>query len=117
MKGETQDRYHLIACVHRTGSEVNVGEILLVHIELKRRQGLIAGPDISCEIGKLFTSAEIDEMLIEILTEMHEDNPNGFLEEVDTKESYLMPTIVLGPSGERLTPKHLTEASVDKTST
>ena len=78
VKGESHDRCHLVPCVPRTGSGIEVRGILLRHLKIKRTQGLTSGTAISNEHGKLLFSREIDKMLIEILEDLYEDNPNEF---------------------------------------
>ena len=86
VKGETHDRCHLVPCVQVTGSGIEVRRILMRHLELKRSQGNINGPAISKVNGELYKSTEIDEMLIEILEELLDEDPNEFPAEVDTKD-------------------------------
>ena len=89
VKGETQDRCHLVPCVPVTGSGIEVKRILLRQLELKRSQGNVSGPVISHVNGDIYKSSEIDEILIEILEEMFEEDPNGFPSEVDTKDKLM----------------------------
>ena len=86
VKGEVHDRCHLVPCVWTTGSGIPVREILLRHLDLKRRQGITRGPAISDVKGNILKSTEIDEMLLEILEEMYEEDPDGFPAEIDSKE-------------------------------
>ena len=86
VKGETQDRCHLVPCVWSTGSGIPVRVVLTRHLELKRAQNIKFGPAILHEDATLMQSSEIDEMLLEVLEDMYNDNPNSFPGKIDSKE-------------------------------
>ena len=86
VKGETQDRCHLLPVVNITGSGINVKYLLDRHLALKRRQGLERGPGISNTKGEIMNSNEIDERLVELLEDMYDEDSTSFPAQVDSKE-------------------------------
>lgn len=56
VKGENQDRVHLIPCALVTKSGLKVHEILTRLIRLKAKLGFTAGPEISDSLGRIFTT-------------------------------------------------------------
>ena len=91
-KGEHQQSQHLIPCVNCTASGINVRAILRRLIQAKRNLGFKDGPAISDFKGNLLTTRDIDDMLIEALTNIYlEDKshfPADFVSETDIPSNY-----------------------------
>ena len=91
-KGEHQESQHLIPCVNCTESGINVRAILRRLIQTKRNLGFKDGPAISDFRGKLLTTRDLDDMLIEILTNIYlEDKtlfPPDIMSEEDISSNY-----------------------------
>ena len=78
VKGETADLAHLVPCVWVTSTGINVKGILARLLLDKRNLGFRDGPAISDEEGKLFTARDIDDMLLEILSNCYQENRDLF---------------------------------------
>ena len=86
IKGESNDRCHLLPCINITGSGINVKHVVTRHLELKASQSLTFGSAISNVKGEILNSNAIDELMQELLEEMYEENQDSFPAEVETKE-------------------------------
>ena len=73
VKGETQDRAHLLPSVKVTSSGLNVKECLRGLLTVKATCGLKDGPAISDEKGRMYRTKELDDMLHEVLIELFEE--------------------------------------------
>ena len=91
-KGEHQESQHLIPCVNTTKSGIEVRATLRKLIQEKRDLGFIDGPAISNFQGKLMTSKDLDEMLVESLTVIYLQDPSlfpgDFISQEDIPGSY-----------------------------
>ena len=87
IKGEHNDREHCIPCSSKTTSGIDVKFTVFRLMEEKRKLGFTSGPAISNTKGVLYTSSEIDDLLIEILEELFEEEPTLFPPVVDSKLS------------------------------
>ena len=87
VKGESADSAHLIPCVKITNSGINVKGILERLIKEKTSLGFLEGPAISDDTGKLFTMRDIDDMLLEVLTECYGEDRDMFPLDITTIES------------------------------
>ena len=77
-KGENQDYLHLIPCVNKTKSGLNIRNMLHRIIRLKQGIGFQDGPLISDRQGMLWSSTTIDEMMSEVLKEIFVNNKSLF---------------------------------------
>ena len=85
-KGEHQESQHLIPCVNCTESGINVRAILRRLIQTKRNLGFKDGPAISDFRGKLLTTRDLDDMLIEILTNIYLEDKTLFPPDIMSEE-------------------------------
>lgn len=86
VKGEHHRRLHLLPAVHITSSGINVKDTVLRVLKIKRKLNLKDGPLISNEKGILLPSRAVDDMLIEVLSEIFEESPDLFPGDVKTLE-------------------------------
>lgn len=91
-KGESDDMAHLIPCVERTTSGIDVRTVLARLIANKELLGLLDGPAISDAQGYVLDPAAIDEMFHELLIEIFQENKDLFPPEIEEenqiKENY-----------------------------
>jgi hypothetical protein len=86
IKGEHQDRCHLIPASAVTGSNIDVKfsvERLLQH---KANKGYRDGPAISDENGRLFPTRAIDDMLHEVLEDLFDSDRELFPPQIENEE-------------------------------
>ena len=69
-KGENHDYTHLVPCINKTASGLNMRNIFLRAIQAKESLGLNNGPLISDSRGILWTSQTIDKMMFEVLKDI-----------------------------------------------
>lgn len=86
VKGEQHDRCHLFPCAVVTSSGISVREWVWTLVEKKEMAGLTDGPAISDMLGKVRTSSQLDEQLVEILEEVFDDTPSLFPASVGSRE-------------------------------
>ena len=79
MKGEHEIRCHILPCVVKTNSGINVRDSLFRLMNTKLAQGLIDGPAISNINRTLFSTRVMSDCLHEALKEIYK-----------TKEFYLL---------------------------
>jgi hypothetical protein len=78
IKGETNDRDHLLPCVPVTSSGVNVKESVKRLIDFKRTRGFVNGPAISDLSGHVFTHRALNDSLLEVLEELFDSHRELF---------------------------------------
>ena len=78
LKGEASIREHLIPCINVTRSGIGVKNIVLRLIQLKEIEGNKDGPAISDERGYLLPTRDLDQLLLEILIDIHGKEPSLF---------------------------------------
>lgn len=86
IKGEKDDIAHLIPCVEKTGSGLNVRSILGRLMLTRLNQNWKFGPAIADRYGKVFTTQVLDDMLHEILLNIFQDEPTMFPSTVKGEE-------------------------------
>ena len=86
VKGETFDRAHLLPCVHRTSSGIDVRSTIERLLEVKNKMGHKDGPAISDEHGKMFNVRDLDDMLHDVLVDLFDLKRNLFPEDIKTVE-------------------------------
>ena len=77
-KGEHQDSEQLIPCVNETKSGIKVRDTLRTLLKEKLKLGFRDGPAISDHRGKLMTSRELDDILLDSLSQLYEQDPTMF---------------------------------------
>ena len=85
-KGEHQESQHLIPCVNETKSGIKIRDTLRRLIKDKRLLGFADGPAISDSKGKLLTSRDLDDMLIESLVQINSQDPSLFPGDFSSEE-------------------------------
>lgn len=85
-KGESGDISHLIPCVEVTNSGLKIRETLSLLIRSKGAFGLCFGPAMCNHKGVLYKTFELDEMLIDVLEEIHQDDPHSFPPDILSRE-------------------------------
>jgi hypothetical protein len=86
IKGESNDWDHLLPCVAVTSSGVDVKSSLERLMALKKRKGLVDGPAISDEAGRVFTTRDLLESLTEILEDLFDSDRRLFPVDITSKE-------------------------------
>jgi hypothetical protein len=86
IKGETNDRDHLLPCVLTTSSGVDVKASLERLMSLKATKGFTDGPAISDLDGRVFSTRDLTESFLEILEELFESDRGLFPADVVSKE-------------------------------
>jgi hypothetical protein len=87
IKGETDDRDHLLPCVPITSSGINVRETVSRLIEFKRSRGIIDGPAISDVAGDVLSHQALNDSLLEVLEELFDSHRELFPPSVPDKET------------------------------
>ena len=77
-KGENHDYTHLVSCVNKTSSGLNIRNILHRAIQLKDKLGYQDGPLVSDQKGLLWSSRNIDEMMTDVLKEIYQKDKTLF---------------------------------------
>ena len=77
-KGENHDYTHLVPCVNKTSSGLNIRNILHRAIQLKDKLGYQDGPLVSDQKGLLWSSRNIDEMMTDVLKEIYQKDKTLF---------------------------------------
>ena len=70
VKGKSNDRDHLLLCVHTTSSGVEVKVSLERLMDLKTTQGFVDGPAISDPGGRAYSTRDMSDSLIEVLEDL-----------------------------------------------
>ena len=78
IKGEVNDRNHLIPCANKTKSGINVKSIVNELVREKQKLGFHTGPAISDIKGKVLNSTKLNIYLLDILEECFKDNASLF---------------------------------------
>jgi hypothetical protein len=78
IKGEHQDRCHLLPCATKTSSGINVKEWVHALLQEKKSHGQVDGPMFSLLNNVIITTHALDDMLTEILEEIYDMNPESF---------------------------------------
>jgi hypothetical protein len=86
IKGETNDRDHLLPFVPVTSSGVDVKSSLERLLALKSRKGLVDGPAISDEAGRAYSTKDMTDSLLEILEDLFESDRGMFPADIVSKE-------------------------------
>jgi hypothetical protein len=86
VKGETNDRDHLLPCVPITASGVNVKESLKRLMSHKKSLGFTDGPAISDFNGRSFSTRDMTESLADILEDLFDSDRSLFPPDINTKE-------------------------------
>jgi hypothetical protein len=86
VKGESNDRDHLLPCVPVTSSGVNVKRSLQRLMELKKSQGFVDGPAISDLGGRVYSTSDMSDSLTEVLEDLFDDERFLFPADITSKE-------------------------------
>jgi hypothetical protein len=86
IKGEHSERCHLMPCVRKTSSGINVAFWLDTLRKHKQNLGFTDGPAISDMRGRVLSCASIDDSLQEILDEIWETDPSLYPSQITKKE-------------------------------
>jgi hypothetical protein len=86
IKGESDDRDHLLPCVPVTSSGVEVRSSVARLLEFKRARGQITGPAISDINGRVFSHRVMNDALLEILEELFDSHRELFPPSISSKE-------------------------------
>jgi hypothetical protein len=89
VKGEHHDRCHLLPCTFKTESGIEPYVWIERLMRLKEKQGLIDGPAISDEKGRVLNSSTIDQGMHEILEELFMMERDLFGPSIKGKEDIL----------------------------
>ena len=92
VKGEHHDLAHLIPCVTKTRSGIQMKQIIQDLINIKSINGFRNGPAISDIRGRIFNSSFINDLLVEFLTSIFDENrdlfPGNILNRDQIKDRY-----------------------------
>ena len=86
VKGESDDRAHLLPCVPITYSGINVIVSIQRLIEFKRTRGCVDGPAISDLAGNVFSHRALNDSLLEVLEELFDSHRELFPPSISDKE-------------------------------
>jgi hypothetical protein len=86
IKGETNDRDHLLPSVPVTSSGVDVKSSLERLMALKGRKGFRDGPAISDVAGRAYSTKDMTDSLVEILETLFETERALFPADIESKE-------------------------------
>ena len=86
VKGETNDRDHLLPCVPITSSGVDVKASLVRLIALKAKHGFVDSPAISDMDGRAFSTRDMSDLLVEILEDVFDSDRALFPLDIVSKE-------------------------------
>jgi hypothetical protein len=86
VKGEHQDRCHLLPCATTTTSGIKVKEWVKALINEKKANGCVDGPLFTDTSGGVISTHSLDDMLIEVLEEMYELNADSFPVSITSKD-------------------------------
>jgi hypothetical protein len=86
IKGESDDRDHLLPCVPVTSSGVDVKASVEKLLEFKRSRGYTSGPAISDIDGRVFSHRVMNDALLELLEELFDSQRELFPPSISSKE-------------------------------
>ena len=86
VKGETGDRDHLLPCVGKTASGIDVRKSLDRLMTLKSRKGFVDGPAISDLQGQVYSTRDMSDSLFEILEDLFDSHRHLFPADISSKE-------------------------------
>ena len=86
VKGETGDRDHLLPCVSKTASGIDVRESLERLMSLKSRKGFVDGPAISDLQGQVYSTRDMSDSLFEILEDLFDSHRHLFPVDILSKD-------------------------------
>jgi hypothetical protein len=86
VKGEHHDRCHLLPCCFQTASGIRPYDWIRKLQDLKEKQGLMDGPAISDDKGRVLTSTIIDHGMHEVLEELYDKDRDLFPPSISSKE-------------------------------
>jgi hypothetical protein len=86
IKGESDDRDHLLPCVPMTSSGVDVQTSVARLMEFKQAPGHVSGPAISDINGRVFLQRVMNDALLEVLEELFESHRELFPPSISSKE-------------------------------
>jgi hypothetical protein len=86
VKGESDERAHLLPCVPITSSGINVRRSLQRLIKSKRTRSCVDGPAISDLAGNVFSNRALNDSLLEVLKELFDSHRELFLPSISDKE-------------------------------
>jgi hypothetical protein len=86
IKGETGDRSHLLPCVNKTSSGINVRKSLKRLLDYKRSIGQVRGPAISDLGGRIYDSRALNDAFLEILEDLFDTARDLFPASIEDKE-------------------------------
>jgi hypothetical protein len=87
IKGETNDRDHLLPCVPITSSGIDVKSSVARLIEFKRSRGHVDGPAISDVSGNVLSHQALNDSLLEVLEELFDSHRELFPPSIPDKET------------------------------
>jgi hypothetical protein len=87
VKGETNDRDHLLPCVETTSPGVQVQDSINRLMKAKAATGLLDGPAISDHAGKSYSTRDMTDSLIEILEDLYESERSLFPADVNLADN------------------------------
>jgi hypothetical protein len=85
IKGETNDRDHLLPCVPVTSSGVGLKASLERLMAFKSRKGFLDGPAISDEAGRAYSTKDMTDSLLEALEDLFESDRGLFPADITSK--------------------------------
>jgi hypothetical protein len=86
VKGEHQDRCHLLPCSCVTVSGINVKEWLMSLIQIKTEDGYTEGPLFTDKEGMVMSTHALDDTLTELLEEIYDIKPSLFPISITSRE-------------------------------
>ena len=86
VKGEQHRRNHLLPCANLTDSGIPVRDIVKRLIDYKESFGILDGPAISSSTKLIYTARDLDDMLLESLSEIYSKTPKMFPLDIKTAE-------------------------------
>ena len=67
IKGETNEKSHLVPCANITSSGIDVKKVVVRLLKLKERMGFRKGPAVTTLNGKPFKARDLNDMLLLVL--------------------------------------------------
>lgn len=86
VKGESNDRDHLLPCVLKTSSGVDVQRSLKRLMDFKAARGMSDGPAIADLGGRAYSTRDMSDSLIEILEDLFDSERALFPADITSKE-------------------------------
>jgi hypothetical protein len=77
-KGEHHSKQHLMISVAVTGSGIQIRRWIELSLAVHRIAGRKEGPLFANNFGEQLTTAEMNEVFLELLSEIYEENPKLF---------------------------------------